>query len=58
MIGVGGVVAGVNSRGVYEFGRSREIEPDDLRYAVELAARVRLEEDRQSAAGLPAGLHA
>jgi cell division protein FtsA len=37
----------VNSRGVYEFGRRREIEPDDLRYAVELAARVRLEEDRQ-----------
>lgn len=47
VIGVGGSVAGVNSRGVYEFGRRRNIEPDDLRYAVELAARVRLEEDRQ-----------
>ncbi len=47
VIGVGGSVAGVNSRGVYEFGRRRIIEPDDLRYAVELAARVRLEEDRQ-----------
>lgn len=47
VIGVGGGVAGVNSRGLYEFGRRREIEPDDLRYAVELAARVRLEEDRQ-----------
>lgn len=46
VIGVGGSVAGVNSRGVYEFGRRRNIEPDDLRYAVELAARVRLEEDR------------
>jgi cell division protein FtsA len=46
VIGVGGGVAGVNSRGLYEFGRRRSIEPDDLRYAVELAARVRLEEDR------------
>lgn len=47
VIGVGGSVAGVNSRGLYEFGRRREIEPDDLRYAVELGARVRLEDDRQ-----------
>ncbi len=47
VIGVGGSVAGVNSRGLYEFGRRRDIEPDDLRYAVELASRVRLEEDRQ-----------
>lgn len=45
--GVGGSVAGANSRGLYEFGRRREIEPDDLRYAVELGARVRLEDDRQ-----------
>ena len=47
VVGVGGSVAGINSRGVYEFGRRRDIEPDDLRYAVELGARVRLEEDRQ-----------
>ena len=47
VIGVGGCVSGVNSRGLYEFGRRREIEPDDLRYAVELASRVRLEEDRE-----------
>lgn len=47
VFGVGGSVTGVNSRGLYEFGRRRDIEPDDLRYAVELAARVRLEEDRQ-----------
>ncbi len=47
VIGVGGSVAGVNSRGLYEFGRRREIEPGDLRYAVELGARVRLEDDRQ-----------
>src|SRR5579875_2278259 len=46
VIGVGGSVSGVNSRGLYEFGRRREIEPDDLRYAVELGARVRLEDDR------------
>ncbi len=47
VVGVGGSVSGVNSRGLYEFGRRRDIEPDDLRYAVELAARVRLEDDRQ-----------
>jgi cell division protein FtsA len=47
VIGVGGCVSGVNSRGLYEFGRRREIEADDLRYSVELAARVRLEEERQ-----------
>ncbi len=47
VVGVGGCVAGINSRGLYEFGRRREIEPDDMRYAVELASRVRLEEDRQ-----------
>ncbi len=47
VIGVGGSVSGINSRGLYEFGRRRDIEPDDLRYAVELGARVRLEEDRQ-----------
>ena len=47
VIGIGGCVSGVNSRGLYEFGRRREIEADDMRYAVELAARVRLEDDRQ-----------
>lgn len=47
VVGIGGCVTGVNSRGLYEFGRKREIEQDDLRYAVELAARVRLEDDRQ-----------
>lgn len=47
LVGVGGAsVAGVNSRGVYEFGRKRDIESDDMRYAVELSTRVRLEEDR------------
>ncbi len=47
VIGVGGSVSGMNSRGLYEFGRKRAIEPGDARYAVELAARVRLEDDRQ-----------
>ncbi len=47
VIGVGGSVAGINSRGLYEFGRRRDIEPGDLRYAVELGARVQLEQDRQ-----------
>ena len=47
VIGLGGSVSGMNSRGLYEFGRRRDIEPDDLRYAVELGARVRLEDDRQ-----------
>jgi cell division protein FtsA len=46
VIGIGGGVTGMNSRGLYEFGRRREIEPDDLRYAVELGARVRLDQDR------------
>jgi cell division protein FtsA len=47
VMGVGGSVTGVNSRGLYEFGRRRSIEPDDLRYAVELGARVRLEDERE-----------
>lgn len=47
VIGLGGSVAGVNSRGIYEFGRKRDIEPDDLRYAIELAGRMRIEDDRQ-----------
>jgi cell division protein FtsA len=47
VIGIGGSVTGMNSRGLYEFGRRREIEADDLRYAIELGARVRLEDDRQ-----------
>ena len=47
VVGVGGPsVTGINSRGLYEFGRKRQIENDDLRYAVELAARVRLEDDK------------
>jgi cell division protein FtsA len=48
LIGLGGCVSGMNSRGVYEFGRRRRaIEPEDLTCAVELAARVQLDEDRE-----------
>ena len=47
VIGLGGSVSGVNSRGVYEVSRRRNIERDDLLYAVKLAAQVRLEEGRQ-----------
>jgi cell division protein FtsA len=47
VVGIGGPnVMGINSRGLYEFGRKRQIESDDLRYAVELAARIRLEENQ------------
>lgn len=42
----GSTIEGSNSRGLYEFGRPREIEGSDLNYAVELAAKVRLPEDR------------
>ncbi len=46
-IGVGGtMVQAGQGRGVYEFGRPREITTNDLAYAVELASRVRLEDDR------------
>ena len=47
VLGVGGSVTGLNTRGLYEFGRKRPIVLDDTRYAVELAARLRLEDDRQ-----------
>ncbi len=45
--GIGGnTLQGFTSRGVYEFGRPRPIEEGDLSYAVHLASRVRLEDDR------------
>ncbi len=47
LFGVGGTVSGINSRGLYEFGRRREIETGDLRYAIELAAQTRIEDQRQ-----------
>ncbi|MEJ7605104.1 MAG: cell division protein FtsA [Bryobacteraceae bacterium] len=47
VVGIGGsTIEGSNSRGLYEFGRPREIDPGDLNYAVELASKVRLNEER------------
>lgn len=46
ILGVGGVtVQASQGRGVYEFGHPREVTANDLAYAVELASRVRLEDD-------------
>ena len=45
--GIGGpTIRGVNARGLYEFGWPREIEHNDLGFAIELASRARLEEGR------------
>jgi cell division protein FtsA len=53
-LGIGGLdVVGAQSRGLYEFGRPREVEADDLSYAVEMAAEVRLERDRMLLHVLP-----
>jgi len=47
VVGIGGgAIESSNSRGVYEFGRPREVLADDMTYAVELASKVRLEEGR------------
>lgn len=46
-LGIGGMhVHGAQSRGLYEFGRPRELDAADMAYAVELASEVRLERDR------------
>jgi cell division protein FtsA len=53
-IGIGGMsVCGAHSRGLYEFGRPREVDVEDLAYAVKLAADVRLERDRMLLHVLP-----
>jgi len=45
--GLGGTaIQGLNRRGLYEFGRSRNVEPADMAYAVERACRLQLGEDR------------
>jgi cell division protein FtsA len=52
--GIGGVsVCGAQSIGRYEFGRPREVDAEDLAYAVRLAADVRLERDRMLLHVLP-----
>src|SRR5689334_13629798 len=46
-LGIGGrSIHGAHGRGLYEFGRPRELDADDLGYAVELGADVALERDR------------
>ena len=46
-LGIGGTeIQGAQSRGLYEFGRPREIDHDDLVYAVELATDVHMARDR------------
>ncbi|HTS78334.1 MAG TPA: cell division protein FtsA [Bryobacteraceae bacterium] len=53
-IGIGGMsVCGAQSRGRYEFGRPREVDAEDMAYAVRLAADVRLERDRMLLHVLP-----
>jgi cell division protein FtsA len=52
-IGGGAEVHGAQGRGLYEFGRPRPIDQDDLMYAVEQAAEVRLERDRMLLHVLP-----
>ena len=47
VIGMGGpAVEATQGRGVYEFSRPRQLEARDLTYAVELASRAQLAEDR------------
>jgi cell division protein FtsA len=47
VVGMGGTaIDGANAMGRYEFGRPREVEQSDMGYAVELACRVQLENDR------------
>lgn len=53
-VGVGGTsIRGAQGRDVYGFGRPREIEADDLRYAIEMACDVSLERDRMILHALP-----
>jgi cell division protein FtsA len=53
-VGVGGTsIRGAQGRDVYGFGRPREIEADDLNYAIEMACDVSLERDRMILHVLP-----
>lgn len=47
VVGIGGsTIEGCDGRGLYEFGRPREVDTGDLHYAVELASKVRFQEER------------
>jgi cell division protein FtsA len=53
-LGIGGRhIHGAQSRGMYEFGRPRELTAEDLSYAAELACDVLLERDRMLLHVLP-----
>ena len=53
-VGMGGMeIRGAQSRGRYEFGRSHEVDVEDLSYAVSLASEVRLERGRMLLHALP-----
>lgn len=53
-LGVGGMeVRGAQGRGLYEFGRSHEVDVEDLEYAVSIASEVRLERGRMLLHALP-----
>jgi cell division protein FtsA len=54
VIGIGGpAIEATQGRGVYEFSRPRQLEARDLTYAVELASRAQLAEDRTLVHVLP-----
>lgn len=47
VVGVGGpMIRSQQARGVYDFGRQRPIDRDDMHYAIDLAMKTQLEEDR------------
>src|ERR1700709_184493 len=53
-VGVGGnSIRGAQSRGLYEFGRPREIAHDDMSYVMKMASDVMLERDRRGLDALP-----
>ena len=58
-LGIGGMdVHGAQSRGLYEFGRPREVDADDLAYAVELGLGSAAGARPDAAARAAAGFHA
>ncbi len=53
-IGVGGIgISGAQGRGLYEFGRPREVDAEDMAFAVRRASQVLLEPDRMLLHVLP-----
>src|SRR5580700_8617291 len=53
-VGVGGLgISGAQGRGLYEFGRPREVDAEDMAFAVKRASQVLLEPDRMLLHVLP-----